>query len=490
VEGMMARVEVGVHSLQEPVLPEEEVALIERRLRLLRILIASKAVIMQGEKERLRRLAQEVESLVENEEISWKTVGLYLTFLLIEFLQREGAVLIPSLLSAKQQGIEVQDLGDTARVMHWLAYVYVKAGRLHQGEQECLEALVLVEQIGKPLSITGYIHYQLARIYYIWNRLEEALRSLQQTLRTGHDWQMGEVLIAGHDFLARLMIAIGDQEAADQALQKAEALVQQEQNALFISWVVATRVHYWLATGNLAQAENWAAQIEFRQGSLDPNQKGVFLMHVHVFLAQHRYRHALEALERFSTQFDQSTDSEHLIDFLKLHVLALHHVGKRKQAAHVAARLLALTEPEGHIRTYLDVGTPMKQALKALLEAQPDGTPDAIVFPSAYLSRLLAAFEQDEKNKHKTPLKQTISSKPLSSPQQIASVSPELPEPLTQREQQVLYWLAQGASNQEIAKEMVIQVSTVKKHVSNLLTKLGAESRTQAIAQARARSLL
>jgi LuxR family transcriptional regulator, maltose regulon positive regulatory protein len=131
----------------------------------------------------------------------------------------------------------------------------------------------------------------------------------------------------------------------------------------------------------------------------------------------------------------------------------------------------------------------LKQALKALLEAQPDGT-DAIVFPSSYLLRLLAAFEQDEKNRRKTPLTQTIFSQPQSYQQPIASVSPELPEPLTQREQEVLYWLAQGASNQEIAKEMVIQVSTVKKHVSNLLTKLGAESRTQAIAQARARSLL
>jgi len=50
--------------------------------------------------------------------------------------------------------------------------------------------------------------------------------------------------------------------------------------------------------------------------------------------------------------------------------------------------------------------------------------------------------------------------------------------------------LTAGASNQQIAAALVIQLSTVKKHVSNLLAKLGAESRTQAIAQARAFSLL
>ena len=61
---------------------------------------------------------------------------------------------------------------------------------------------------------------------------------------------------------------------------------------------------------------------------------------------------------------------------------------------------------------------------------------------------------------------------------------------LTRREQEVLRLLATGASNQDIAHTLVISLDTVKKHVSNLLGKLGASSRTQAIIQARARSLL
>jgi LuxR family maltose regulon positive regulatory protein len=61
---------------------------------------------------------------------------------------------------------------------------------------------------------------------------------------------------------------------------------------------------------------------------------------------------------------------------------------------------------------------------------------------------------------------------------------------LTRREQEVLRLLATGASNQEIAHTLVISLDTVKKHVSNLLGKLGVSNRTQAISQARARSLL
>jgi len=63
-------------------------------------------------------------------------------------------------------------------------------------------------------------------------------------------------------------------------------------------------------------------------------------------------------------------------------------------------------------------------------------------------------------------------------------------EPLTQREQDVLRLLVAGASNQEIATQLVISLATVKKHVSNLLGKLGVESRTQAIARARDWSIL
>ena len=55
-----------------------------------------------------------------------------------------------------------------------------------------------------------------------------------------------------------------------------------------------------------------------------------------------------------------------------------------------------------------------------------------------------------------------------------------LHEDLTQRELEVLLLIAQGKSNQEIADELFITLKTVKTHVSNILSKLGVEDRTQA----------
>jgi two-component system, NarL family, response regulator LiaR len=58
--------------------------------------------------------------------------------------------------------------------------------------------------------------------------------------------------------------------------------------------------------------------------------------------------------------------------------------------------------------------------------------------------------------------------------------APDSPEPLTQRETNVLRLLAEGKANKEIALALAIGEKTVKTYVSNILAKLGVQSRTQA----------
>jgi ATP/maltotriose-dependent transcriptional regulator MalT len=58
-------------------------------------------------------------------------------------------------------------------------------------------------------------------------------------------------------------------------------------------------------------------------------------------------------------------------------------------------------------------------------------------------------------------------------------------DPLSLRELEVLHLIAIGDSNYEIAEQLVVAVSTVKRHVSNIFAKLGVTNRTQAVARAR-----
>ena len=61
---------------------------------------------------------------------------------------------------------------------------------------------------------------------------------------------------------------------------------------------------------------------------------------------------------------------------------------------------------------------------------------------------------------------------------------------ITERENQILFWVREGKSNQQIGDQLGISVLTVKNHVQKILRKLGAANRAQAVAKAMTLNLL
>ncbi|HKF39286.1 MAG TPA: LuxR C-terminal-related transcriptional regulator, partial [Ktedonobacteraceae bacterium] len=231
----------------------------------------------------------------------------------------------------------------------------------------------------------------------------------------------------------------------------------------------AVRAQLALAQGDLAAAIRWAETSGLSaRDELSYVRERAYLTLVRVRIAQGRAQptgpflsEALGLLERLGEDAEAKSRMRSALEVLLLRALALQAQGDLTEALAALVRALVLAEPEGFIRLFLDEGTPMVALLRQTQKHK--------IGPGVYVATLLEASGETTATAH-DPI--SLRSSPLL-------------EALTRREREVLRLLMDGASNREIAQQLVLSVNTVKKHVLNICGKLGVKSRAQAIAQAR-----
>jgi LuxR family maltose regulon positive regulatory protein len=197
---------------------------------------------------------------------------------------------------------------------------------------------------------------------------------------------------------------------------------------------------------------------------------------VRVLLAQYKsdreeyaIHEAIGLLERLLKAAEEGERTGSVMEILVVQALA-HHVHDGIPAALVPLeRALALAEPEGYVRVFVDEGGPMAQLLS---EAAARG-----IMPD-YSAKLLAALEAEEQER------EDVSYPPPALPAR------SLAEPLSQRELEVLRLIAQGLSNREIGERLFLALDTVKGHNRRIYGKLEVRKRTEAVARARELGLL
>jgi LuxR family maltose regulon positive regulatory protein len=297
-------------------------------------------------------------------------------------------------------------------------------------------------------------HLGLARVCYEWNDLEAALAHGQQSAQLARQIIV-DTLAAYGVFVARLKLAQGDVSGAATVLDEAEAYVRRHSFVFRMPDVAAARVLLLLHQGHLAAAAHLAQTHDLP------------ISQARVHLAQGDTSAALARLLPWRRQVEAKGWQDERLKVMVLQAVALHMNGEQDKAVQLLCDALALAAPGGFIRLFVDEGPPMAHLLA---EAAASGMmPD-------YTGKLLAVLEADAQKRENTSS--------LPPPAQ------RMFEPLSPRELEVLHFMAQGLSNQEMCERLFLALSTVKGHNRNIFGKLQVQRRTEAVARARALGLL
>ena len=306
----------------------------------------------------------------------------------------------------------------------------------------------------QPLPFASEAHLGLARILYEWNDLDTAQRHAQQSIELARQIENTDRVIVSEVFFARVKLAQGDAAGAASILAKASQSARQHNFVNRISEVSALQVLTLLHQGKLAAAAQLAQTHKLP------------ISHARVHLAQGDTSTALAVLEPLRRQAEAKGWEDERLKVMVLQAVALRAHGEKDKAVHLVGDALALAEPGGFIRLFVDEGASMAHLLSeaAAQEIMPD-----------YTSKLLAVLEAEkQKSKDKSYL----------------SKAQPLIEPLSQRELEVLQLIAQGLSNREIGERLFLALSSVKGHNLNIFGKLQVQRRTEAVARARELGLL
>jgi LuxR family maltose regulon positive regulatory protein len=379
-------------------------------------------------------------------------------------------------------------LGRLAAITN-LARLQLLQGRLRAAAATYREMAQIAAEPDQPLLLEGPAYYAgMGAVLYEWNDLHAAEQHLAQAMEQldGRLVVDAEDVALGYLTLARLQHARGNDADAQRTLKTYTDLAcQRGFVAHLIARGTAAQAQLALAQGNLAAAVAWADASGLNApDDLSFPREAEYLMLARVWIAQADawLEQAVELLSRLLEDAEAKARMGSVVEILIVRARAQWVQETQGDALLTLERALLLATPEAFVRRFVDEGPVMAAMLQA---AQARGiAPD-------YITRLLAAFPEPDKETARQGEKEIDRALvALASRSHGLPISQPLVEPLSARELEVLRLIANGKSNAEVARTLVIAISTVKTHTNSIFSKLQVSSRTQAIALARDLELL
>ena len=332
---------------------------------------------------------------------------------------------------------------------------------IHQASREGQEAV----------DITAHHHLALALLAHERGDDNSARSYLQTAAELGqrttlvdwpHRWNLAQ---------ARLSESAGKFDAALEFLDEAGRVYVK--NPVPIARPLgALRARIYLKQGHLDKARNWA-----REREISTEDEVSYLAEFeHITLARLRlaegsFSGVNSLLERLLALAEQQKRAGSVLEILLTQALVHQAQSNSSEALATLERALALAEPEGYLRTFVDEGEAMRLLMLDFKSAIANRAHPLL----GYVKRILDFFP--------LPAGTGVQSN-------ISNQTSEIAIPLSERELEILSLVAQGLSNAEISQRLYLALSTVKGHNLRIFAKLHAQNRTEAVARARELGLL
>ena len=337
-----------------------------------------------------------------------------------------------------------------------LADIRNTQGRLTDALDLCEAALALATDNGRPVARgVADTHASLAYLHLERNELTSAREHLDRCRELGEVWGLPQFPYRSRVAQARLDLAEG------RALEALEHLLEAERRFVSdffpkVRPVPALIANVHIRLGQLDAAESWTKAV-----AIGPDDPLTYLREFeHLTLSRlliargndDSLATALNLINRLAHAAAEGGRGRILVD---LHILtAIAHRGRHELPAAIEAlrRAIALSEPEGLRRPFLDERDALAPLLKQLSKGE---------VASVFVRSIVTAGAEFP-----------------------APVHPDLIEPLSDREADVLRLLRTDLSGPEIADELGVSLNTLRTHTKRIFEKLGVNNRRAAVRRA------
>jgi LuxR family maltose regulon positive regulatory protein len=377
-------------------------------------------------------------------------------------------------------------------IMQWIQGQLSKAWETVQKAQY----LAIVPD-GKPHPLFGFIDIVSGEILFERDALEEARDYLERGVQAIQSiWYLGS--LGGMTSLARLRQAQGEISGAQDIVEEiARMALRSDASQWDKALASGLAVRLAVQRDDLATAEQWWKKGGFPELNT-PIALEDYPYHIfeYVLLAQARFllvrgqetskardlKQALELLGTLLPEAERFQRGASQIQILILQAMAQSALGNDR-ATKTLLHALALGEPEGFRRFYLDEGWRLANLLRQCRAAQEEsgGHLPSLAFIDSLLESLQDAGNEQQSDQRAVEGRAAPT---------LVHLEDGLPVSLSAREMEVLALIAQGKSNQEISAELYLALNTVKRHAYNIYTKLEVKKRTHAVSRARQLGLI